>query len=92
MSILRAKLWQKYEDEQKQKISSLRKSQVGTGDRSEKVRTYNYPQNRVTDHRISLTLNKLDYIMLGNLDELINALLANEQEQKLEQLKLDAKQ
>ena len=92
MSILRAKLWQKDEDEQKQKISSLRKSQVGTGDRSEKVRTYNYPQNRVTDHRISLTLNKLDYIMLGNLDELINALLANEQEQKLEQLKLDAKQ
>ena len=92
MSILRAKLWQKYEDEQKQKISSLRKSQVGTGDRSEKIRTYNYPQNRVTDHRISLPLNKLDYIMLGNLDELINALLANEQEQKLEQLKLDAKQ
>ena len=92
MNILRAKLWQKYEDEQKQKISNLRKSQVGTGDRSEKIRTYNYPQNRVTDHRISLTLNKLDYIMLGNLDELINALLANEQEQKLEELKLNAKQ
>lgn len=91
MSILRAKLWQKYNDDQKQKISNLRKSQVGTGDRSEKIRTYNYPQNRITDHRISFTLNKLDYVMLGNLDELINALLVNEQEKKLEELKLNAK-
>ncbi len=90
MNLLRAKLWQKYNDEQQQKISNLRKSQVGSGDRSEKIRTYNYPQNRVTDHRISLTLNKLDFGMLGNLDEIINQLIVHEQEQKLEELKINA--
>ena len=90
MNLLRAKLWQKYNDEQQQKISNLRKSQVGSGDRSEKIRTYNYPQNRVTDHRISLTLNKLDFVMLGNLDEIINQLIVHEQEQKLEELKINA--
>ena len=90
MNLLRAKLWQKYNDEQQQKISNLRKSQVGSGDRSEKMRTYNYPQNRVTDHRISLTLNKLDFVMLGNLDEIINQLIVHEQEQKLEELKINA--
>ena len=89
MNLLRAKLWQKYNDEQQQKISNLRKSQVGSGDRSEKIRTYNYPQNRVTDHRISLTLNKLDFVMLGNLDEIINQLIIHEQEQKLEELKIN---
>lgn len=89
MNLLRAKLWQKYNDEQQQKISNLRKSQVGSGDRSEKIRTYNYPQNRVTDHRISLTLNKLDFVMLGNLDEIINQLIVHEQEQKLEELKIN---
>jgi len=90
MNLLRAKLWQKYNDEQQQKISNLRKSQVGSGDRSEKIRTYNYPQNRVTDHRISLTLNKLDFVMLGNLDEIVNQLIVHEQEQKLEELKINA--
>ena len=90
MNLLRAKLWQKYNYEQQQKISNLRKSQVGSGDRSEKIRTYNYPQNRVTDHRISLTLNKLDFVMLGNLDEIINQLIVHEQEQKLEELKINA--
>ena len=87
MSLLRAKLWQKYNDEQQTKISNLRKNQVGSGDRSEKIRTYNYPQNRVTDHRVNLSLNKLDIIMEGNLDEIINALVAHEQEELLKKVK-----
>jgi peptide chain release factor 1 len=66
----------------------MRKNQVGTGDRSEKIRTYNYPQNRVTDHRIGLTLNKLDQIMQGNLDEVIDALTADEQVRLMSQLKI----
>ena len=60
-----------------------RKSQIGTGDRSEKIRTYNYPQGRVTDHRIKLTLHKLDSIMNGDLDELIDSLTAADQAAKL---------
>lgn len=87
MNLLRAKLYNKYLEEQQNEVSSLRKSQVGNGERSEKIRTYNYPQNRVTDHRIGLTLNKLDYVMMGNLDEIVNGLIANEQEEKLSQLK-----
>jgi peptide chain release factor 1 len=66
----------------------MRKNQVGTGDRSEKIRTYNYPQNRVTDHRIGLTLNKLEQVMQGNLDEVIDALTTNEQVQLMSQLKI----
>ena len=66
----------------------MRKSQVGTGDRSEKIRTYNYPQNRVTDHRIGLTLNKLDQIMQGNLDEIIDPLIADEQTRLMSELKI----
>ena len=60
-----------------------RKSAVGTGDRSERIRTYNYPQNRVTDHRIGLTIQKLDQIIDGNLDEVIEALAIEEQTSKL---------
>ena len=60
-----------------------RRSQIGTGDRSEKIRTYNYPQGRVTDHRIKLTLHKLDSIMNGDLDELIDSLTAADQAAKL---------
>jgi peptide chain release factor 1 len=66
----------------------MRKSQVGTGERSEKIRTYNYPQNRVTDHRIGLTLNKLDQVMQGNLDEVIDALTADEQVRLMNELKI----
>ena len=66
----------------------MRKNQVGTGERAEKIRTYNYPQNRVTDHRINLTLNKLDQIMLGHLDEIISALVANDQLERLKELEL----
>lgn len=79
MKMLRSKIWEVEEQKKRSELSDLRKGQVGTGERSEKIRTYNYPQNRVTDHRINLTLNKLDYIMLGNLDEIIDVLIAEEQ-------------
>ena len=79
MKMLRAKIWEYEEEKIRSKQASDRKEQVGTGERSEKIRTYNYPQNRVTDHRIGLTLNKLDTIMQGDLDEIINALITNEQ-------------
>ena len=63
-----------------------RKSKVGTGDRAEKIRTYNYPQNRVTDHRIGLTIQKLDQIMEGKLDEVLEALRIAEQAEKMAEL------
>ena len=63
-----------------------RKNAVGTGDRSERIRTYNYPQNRVTDHRIGLTINKLDRVMNGELDEIIDALILYNQTKQLEEL------
>ena len=65
----------------------FRKSQVGTGDRSERIRTYNYPQGRVTDHRIGLTLHKLDSIVNGDLDELLSALITAKQSEQLRQVK-----
>ena len=70
--------------EQNDQIASERRSQVGTGDRSERIRTYNYPQGRVTDHRIGLTLYKLDAILDGALDELLDALMTHDQAQKLQ--------
>ncbi|MCI5086090.1 MAG: peptide chain release factor 1, partial [Rhodovulum sp.] len=63
--------------------SADRKSQVGSGDRSERIRTYNFPQGRMTDHRINLTLYKLDQVMMGELDEVIDALIADDQARKL---------
>jgi len=77
LKILRARLFDKAEREKHQEISSQRKDQVGTGDRSERIRTYNFPQNRVTDHRINLTLHNLEEILDGNLDNLITALSEN---------------
>lgn len=74
MKMLRAKIYAAKEAEQQEKIGSERKLKVGTGERSEKIRTYNYPQNRVTDHRIGLTLQKLDRIIEGDLDEILTAL------------------
>ena len=68
---------------QHDELAALRKSQVGTGDRSEKIRTYNFPQGRVTDHRIKLTLYKLNNIMDGDLDEIIDSLIAADQAAKL---------
>jgi peptide chain release factor 1 len=76
LKVLRARLLDKLEQEQQEKISQDRKNQVGSGDRSERIRTYNFPQNRVTDHRIGLTLYKLDSIMEGELDELLEAMSA----------------
>jgi peptide chain release factor 1 len=74
LKVLRARLLDSMQREQEAKIAQDRKSQVGTGDRSERIRTYNFPQNRVSDHRINLTLYKLDVILTGMLDELIDPL------------------
>ncbi|NCA97500.1 MAG: peptide chain release factor 1 [Bacteroidia bacterium] len=83
MRMLRAKILSNLQAEQDEKIGNERRLKVGTGERSEKIRTYNYPQNRVTDHRISLTIQKLDRIMEGELDEVIEALIHFDQQQKL---------
>jgi peptide chain release factor 1 len=83
MRILRARLLERAQREQREKIAAERKSAVGTGDRSEKIRTYNYPQNRVTDHRIKLTLQKLPQVLEGDLDELIDALAAQDRADRL---------
>jgi peptide chain release factor 1 len=76
MRTLRARIMDAERAKQEAEIAQARKSQVGTGDRSEKIRTYNFPQNRVTDHRIGLTLHKLDHVLAGDLDELMDALHA----------------
>ncbi len=81
--ILRSKLYEIAQEEQNSEIAQNRKSQVGTGDRSERIRTYNFPQGRMTDHRIGLTLYKLDSIMDGALDELIDSLITEDQAKKL---------
>jgi peptide chain release factor 1 len=73
MKILRARLYDLYQTEQIQKHAAERKSQVGTGDRSERIRTYNFPQNRLTDHRVGLTLYKLELVIQGDLDEMLDA-------------------
>jgi peptide chain release factor 1 len=86
MKILRARVYDHYATQAQDEIDSARKSKVGTGDRSERIRTYNYPQNRVTDHRIGLTIQKLDQIMAGKLGEIIDALIIYDQTQKLEEL------
>ncbi len=87
MKVLRSRLYEAALREQNEKIAGERKAQVGTGDRSERIRTYNYPQGRVSDHRIGLTLYRLDQILDGDLDEIIDALNTAE---KAEQLKADA--
>ncbi|MBQ6336296.1 MAG: peptide chain release factor 1 [Ruminococcus sp.] len=84
MKVLKSRLLKMEQDKQNEAIASDRRSQVGSGDRSEKIRTYNFPQSRVTDHRIGLTLYKLDEIMNGSLDEIIDALVTA---QRAEQLK-----
>jgi len=86
MQILKSRVYDYYESENQSEYDEKRKSAVGTGDRSERIRTYNYPQNRVTDHRIGLSLNKLDRIMNGELGEIIDALIVYDQTQKLEQI------
>ncbi len=79
MRVLRARLLDQLQQEHAQRIASDRRKQVGTGERSEKIRTYNFPDRRITDHRIGLTLHKLDLVMEGELQELIDALIADEQ-------------
>ena len=86
MKVLRARVYDKYQQEEQAKFDAERKSKVGTGDRSERIRTYNYPQNRVTDHRIGLTIQKLDQIMEGKLDEVLEALRIAEQAEKMAEL------
>lgn len=83
MKMLRSKLYDIKEQERSAAIAADRKSQVGTGDRSERIRTYNFPQGRMTDHRIGLTLYKLDAIMNGDLNEIIDALITTDQSEKL---------
>ncbi len=83
MKILRSRLYEIKQREQDERIASQRKSQVGTGDRSERIRTYNFPQGRLTDHRIGLTIYRLDSVMNGDLDEVIDALITYDQAEKL---------
>jgi len=89
MRILRARLKDLMEREQADKITQERRSQIGTGDRSERIRTYNFPQNRVTDHRIGLTLFKLEAILDGDLDEIIDALIARHQAEEMGRLGIE---
>ncbi len=84
MRMLRAKLWEKAVQEQEDKVSAFRKNQVGSGDRSERIRTYNYPQGRVTDHRINLTLYKLGQFLNGDMDEMLDALIFADQTARLQ--------
>jgi len=83
LQVLRARLLDKIQQEQHDKISEDRKSQVGSGDRSERIRTYNFPQGRLTDHRINLTLYKLEQVLAGNLDEVILPLITHYQTEAL---------
>lgn len=83
MKILRSRLLEEMQREQTDKIASERRSQVGTGDRSERIRTYNYPEGRLSDHRIGLTIYRLEYILNGNLDEVVDALATADQAAKL---------
>lgn len=83
MKLLRTKLYEQKRSEQAEMIASERKSQVGTGDRSERIRTYNYPQGRVSDHRIGLTLYSLENFLDGNIDDMLEALLAADTAEKL---------
>lgn len=85
MKVLRARIFDKMQQEQQAEYAETRKSAVGTGDRSERIRTYNFPQSRVTDHRIGLTLQKLDQILQGKLDEIIDALVVEEQANLMQQ-------
>ncbi|WP_353854324.1 peptide chain release factor 1 [Bacillus sp. Bos-x628] len=84
MKVLCARIYDKFQREAQAEYDQTRKSAVGTGDRSERIRTYNFPQNRVTDHRIGLTIQKLDQILEGKLDEVIDALIVEDQSRKLQ--------
>ena len=84
--MLRARVLEQAQQQQADAIAADRKSQVGSGDRSQRIRTYNFPQGRVTDHRIGLTLHKLESVLNGQLDELINALITADQAERLKKV------
>lgn len=84
MKVLRARVYDKFQQEAQAEYDQNRKQAVGTGDRSERIRTYNFPQNRITDHRIGLTIQKLDQILQGKLDDFINALVMEDQAKRME--------
>jgi peptide chain release factor 1 len=86
MRVLKARLLERAQQEQQAAIAADRKSQVGTGERSERIRTYNFPQTRVTDHRIGLTLHRLPTVLEGDLDELIDALVSAEEAERLQRV------
>ncbi|HAU32711.1 MAG: Peptide chain release factor 1 [Desulfotomaculum sp. 46_296] len=86
MKVLRARLLDRVQEEQREKTASMRKLQVGSGDRSERVRTYNFPQNRVTDHRIGYTSHRLNEIMIGELNDIIANLMEADQSERLQQI------
>jgi peptide chain release factor 1 len=83
MRVLRSRLYEQEMDRQNAELAKERKQQVGTGDRSEKIRTYNFPQNRMTDHRIGLTLHQLDLVMEGRLQPVVDALITFYQSEQL---------
>lgn len=86
LKVLRSRLYEFEIEKQEKERAQERKSQVGTGDRSERIRTYNFPQNRITDHRIGLTLHKLEIVLEGNLDEIVDNLITHFQAEKLKEL------
>ena len=86
MQVLRTRLYDMERQKAADERAAERKGQVGSGDRSERIRTYNFPQGRVSDHRINLTLYKLDQVMEGDLDEVIDALIADDQASRLAEL------
>ena len=88
LKVLRSRLYEKALQEQQSEVAETRRAMVGSGDRSEKIRTYNYPQNRVTDHRVGLSLHQLSAIMEGALDAIIDALIASDRENALRSQKL----
>ena len=85
MKVLKSRLYDHYQSSYEKEYSENRRSQVGTGDRSERIRTYNFPQGRVTDHRIGLTLYSLDSFLMGDMDEMVDALAIADREAKLTQ-------
>jgi len=87
MRVLRARVQEQATAAQNSEVAADRKSQIGSGDRSERIRTYNFPQGRVTDHRVGLTLHKLDFVLNGELDEILNALITADQAEKMKQVK-----
>ena len=83
MKLLMSRLYEQEQKKLEEKVSSERKSQVGTGDRSEKIRTFNYPQGRITDHRIGLSIYQMENFLNGDLDEMIDSLIATDRAERL---------